>query len=146
MGKRAFLIKQEVIGHIFAHRGKDAGAMVRVCGPDLPADAVAIGALFMPPIQAFAIVYESKAWSDLITPGKSQDQVNGVPVLDAGKNIHVFIVSDPALSPGCAIEGVDDPALVAEQQQLLDQLQEQALAQPELPVLDGCEGGRQGSL
>lgn len=108
MGQRAFLIKQQALAEIFQNRGPGWGAVVRIGGQLMPADARLCGMLFMPPEKAWALIYESPTWPEdtLIVPGARSNKVNGVTIVD-GSVCHLRIVSNIATNPLCQVTELD---------------------------------------
>jgi hypothetical protein len=108
MGQRAFLIKQQTLAEIFQYRGPGWGAVIRIGGELMPEDAQIAGMLFIPPKQAWALIYESKAWpaETLVVPGQQSNKINGITIID-GAVCHLRIVSNIAENPLCQVTALD---------------------------------------
>lgn len=108
MGKRAFLIKQQTLAEIFEHRGPGWGAVIRVGGKLLPADAKICGFAYLAPKQAWSLCYESLEWPEetLLLPGQRADKVNGATIID-GCVCWLRIVSNIADNPLCQVTDLD---------------------------------------
>jgi len=107
MGKRAFLINDQTLTEIFQNRGPGWGAMVRIAGEQMPADAKLSGLMYVAPIKAFALIYESPTWSELVVPGQRGNNINGIPVVDNAKVVWLFLIPHGSTVPGCGIPGID---------------------------------------
>lgn len=109
MGRRVILLKQEAIQALFAPRGRDAAAVIRVAGVNVPEDAKTIGVGFLPQLKAFAIILDSAKWSQF-TAVPANQLINGVQLLeDSEKAIHLWIIDKPAwVCPACEIPGYDE--------------------------------------
>ncbi len=109
MGRRAFLIKQEILAEIFQYRGPGWGSVVRVGGPLMPEDAQICGMLFVPPKQAWALIYESATWPEetLLLPGQQPNKINGITVIDGGTCCYLRIVSNITDNPLCQVTDLD---------------------------------------
>ena len=117
MARRILLLTTRAVGVLFACRGKHEALLVRVAGPDLPADVKTVGAGFVPELSAFGVILESDSWTDLALPNAKR--VNNILVLEqdvAERSIHFTVVPDPVQHyPACAIKGYDSQAAVMSQ-------------------------------
>lgn len=108
MGKRAFLIKQEVLAEIFQYRGPGWGSVIRVGGALLPEDAKICGMLFVPPKHAWALIYESATWPEetLLLPGQHPNKINGITIVE-GACCYLRIVNNITTNPLCQVTDLD---------------------------------------
>jgi hypothetical protein len=76
-------------------------------GPHLPADAGIRGLLFVPPRQAFALIYESAEWSDVAVAGQRTNNINGIQIVEGAQIVWLMLLPNGNQIPGCKVADID---------------------------------------